>query len=193
MLVCFSGHVWLPVESIFRNDMSLSSLCSRCVHSLDLWTWNASNCLVAETFHIILLVHSVWTRVGWFLQNDYCFLSLQWSFSVPSLLSRLMLFAGSAFARSHVGLELPFAALAGGVLGLISPCLLLPAVPLSLPLFFFYLPPLWDSPHSLMNFSLCYILGCSLYIASLSLPICLFLLCACLTVCVWMLLMANTI
>lgn len=51
-----------------------------------------------------------------------------------------MLFAASALTRSHVGLALPFAALAGGALGFISPRLLFPAVSLFLFFLSFFSP-----------------------------------------------------
>lgn len=55
-----------------------------------------------------------------------------------------------------MGLELPFAALAGGALGFISPCRLFPAVSLSLFFFTFLLCETLHTPlcDPLMNFSL---------------------------------------
>lgn len=81
-----------------------------------------------------------------------------------------------------MGLELPFAALAGGALGFISPCRLFPAVSLSV--FFTFLlcetlhTPLCDP---LMNFSLFAIYQAATSTSLLSLYLCVALSLTCLS------------
>lgn len=137
-------------------------------------------------------VHSVWTCVGllteWFLLFSTVLLHCS------LILAHFMLFAGSllhiALTRGHVGLKLPFGALAGGASRLY---LSLPALPcgllFSLTVSFFYLSPLWGFPHSSLwwfsheFFSLLYIRLLPRHHSPLTSSLLLFLSLACLIDC----------